>query len=105
MTSVILDPQLTRSYLLQAEDECFGTLDLIDLPGSAHGLFNDVTIVIVVLNKGENTWQQCQLCQVSLFTKVHESPSAQAFSNKTNKNIWKNKRFQLKVFHEGSDIN
>ena len=42
------------AYLLQAEDECLGTQDLVNLSGFTQSLLDDVTTVIVILNK--NHW-------------------------------------------------
>lgn len=38
-----------KPYLLQAEHQCTSTLDLICLSGPVHGLFDDVSKVVVVL--------------------------------------------------------
>lgn len=35
--------------LLQTEDKCLGTLNLVYLPSLTHSLLDDVTIIIVIL--------------------------------------------------------
>lgn len=44
-------PECTTAdtYLLQAQDERFGTLDLVDLSRLAHRLLDDISIVVVIL--------------------------------------------------------
>lgn len=48
---------VSSADLLQAEDEGLGTEDLVDLPGLAESLFDDVAVVVVVLKRAgsENT--------------------------------------------------
>lgn len=40
--------------LLQTENECLGTLNLVDLPSFTHSLLDDVTIIIIILQRKEN---------------------------------------------------
>lgn len=37
--------------LLQTENECLCTLNLVNLPSFTHGLLDDVTIIVVILQK------------------------------------------------------
>lgn len=46
---------LYSTYLLQTEDECLGTLNLINLPSLTHSLLDNVTIIIVILGKKKKT--------------------------------------------------
>lgn len=47
------------THLLKAEDECLGALDLVSLPGFAQSLFDDVTVIVIVLRTGnEVRWRQ-----------------------------------------------
>lgn len=46
---------LYSTYLLQTEDECLGTLNLINLPSLTHSLLDNVTIIIVILEMKKKT--------------------------------------------------
>lgn len=56
--TTILDQVMLKSVhtdLLQTEDKCLGTLNLVDLPSLTHSLLDDVTIIIVVLQVNKKT--------------------------------------------------
>lgn len=42
------------SDLLQTEDERLGTLNLVNLPSLTHSLLDDVTIIIVILQRKDD---------------------------------------------------
>ena len=52
-------------YLLQAENERLGTLDLVRLPRLAQRLLDDVTVVVVVLRTGEENTTVSTLPQIT----------------------------------------
>lgn len=80
-------PQQTKTetcrfvYLLQAEDESFGTLDLVRLSGLAQGFLDDVTVVVVVLKTRleKNRSGESVVCGLSLNRDVFETASARTF--------------------------
>lgn len=42
---------VNNSYLLQAKNKCFSTLDFVYLSCFTHRFFNNITIVVVILGK------------------------------------------------------
>lgn len=51
--------------LLQTENKCLCTLNLVNLPGFTHGLLDDVTIIVVILQKKkkhDRDMKKCLLC-------------------------------------------
>lgn len=76
--------------LLQTEDECLGTLNLVDLPSLTHSLLDDVTIIIVILqihNKKKNTLrghEDYRPCMNSCFTSTSCSSTNYLFKMYSN---------------------
>ena len=44
-----------ETYLLQAQDEGFGALDLVDLSRLAHRLLDDVSVVVIILQNRDHS--------------------------------------------------
>lgn len=51
---------LSESHLLQTEDECLGTENLVCLSGFTQSLLDDVAIIIIILRQKNKTVKNMQ---------------------------------------------